>query len=153
MLYIFQRPANRRAMIFLTILYILFPALILPYAEAPIKGFSGGVGPIELQFTYTPTEVFAMIATYGEAGRTCYRLIELTAALHRALPTTSWVQQIPRIGRAILLVDFVENAGIVFMLTQFPAQNSSLAFFTSMITTTKWVLFGTSPPLFTCFSE
>lgn len=162
MLTLFQRLANRRAMIVLTVVYILFPAVILPYAEAHIKAYSGGIGPIDLRFTYTPAEVFAMVAAYGEAGRAFYRMIELTAdiaypitytlffgtiltaALRRAFPATSWVQQIPLIGWLTLLVDFAENSGIVVMLTQFPAQNETIALVTSMFTTTKWVLFGTT---------
>ncbi len=160
MLTLFQRLANRRAIIVLSVLYTLFPAAILPWAETQIKSFSGGVGPIDLRFTYTASEVFAMVAAYGEAGRSFYRIIEFTAdvaypllyalffgalltgALRRAFPAHTWMQQIPLLAGVMLLVDFAENIGIVIMLTQFPVQNETVATITSILTTTKWILFG-----------
>ena len=39
---------------------------------------SGGVGPIDLQFFYTPDKVYSMVSAYGESGRASYRLFELT---------------------------------------------------------------------------
>ena len=57
---------------------ILFIAVILPRQGAKIEASSGGVGPIDLQFFYTPEKAYSMVSAYGEVGRASYRLFELT---------------------------------------------------------------------------
>jgi hypothetical protein len=160
MLALFQRLANARALAVLTVFYILFPAVILPAAEAQIKAYSGGVGPIDLKFTYTPAEVFQMVEAYGEQGRAFYRTVELTgdilypiaytlffgtlltAVLRRAFPQNTMVQRLPLLAVLGFLFDMAENVGIVTMLSQFPTQSETVAQLTSIFTTLKWVTFG-----------
>lgn len=160
MLAFFQRLSTARPLAVLIVLYILFPAAILPAAEAQMKLYSGGVGPIDLKFSYTPTEVFQMVAAYGEEGRAFYRILEmtldviypiaytllfgalLTAVLRRAFPQNSLVHSLALLPAICFLLDMGENIGIITMLTQFPTQSESVAQITSFLTTLKWICFG-----------
>jgi hypothetical protein len=161
MLALFQRLSHARPLAVLTLLYVMFPALILPAAEAQMKAYSGGVGPIDLKFTYTPAEVFGMVSAYGEAGRAFYRTIELTAdilypiaytlffgalltaILRRAFPQNPMVHRLALIPVLSFVMDMGENIGIITMLTQFPTQSELVAQVTGIFTTLKWVTFGT----------
>jgi hypothetical protein len=49
-----------------------FNAVIFPNQQAKMEA-SGGTGPIDLLFFYTPDKVYSMIESYGEAGRASYR--------------------------------------------------------------------------------
>ena len=160
MLALFQRLSSARPLAVLTLLYILFPAIVLPPIESQLKGYSGGMGPIDLKFTYTPTEVFQMVAAYGEQGRAYYRMIEmtvdilyplaytlffgalLTAILRRAFPGNSMVQRLALLTPLCFLLDMAENIGIITMLSQFPAQPEAVAQITALFTTAKWVAFA-----------
>ncbi len=160
MLALFQRLATPRTFAVLTLVYIFFPALILPAAEAQIKAYSGGAGPIDLKFTYTLDEVFQMVEAYGEEGRAFYRTVELTAdilypiaytlffgtlltaVLRRAFPHNTLVHRLALIPVLGFLLDMAENVGIVTMLSQFPAQSETVAQMTGIFTTLKWVSVG-----------
>lgn len=160
MLALFQRLSSARPLAVLTLLYILFPAIVLPPIEAQLKGFSGGFGPIDLKFTYTPAEVFQMVEAYGEAGRAYYRSIEMTvdilyplaytlffgalitAILRRAFPNNQMVQRLALLTPLCFLLDMAENVGIITMLNQYPTLSELIAQITSLFTTAKWVAFG-----------
>ena len=130
---------------------------VMPVA-AGILAFAANnsVLPIDLMFFYTPEEVFAMIDKYGEAGRSIYWKIELTADIIYPLAYTlffslliSWLFQrgfssnhqiqkwnvIPVGG---WLFDVLENAGIVSMLAVYPAKPAFLAWLTMIFGSLKW---------------
>jgi hypothetical protein len=151
--------ANAKTISLFIALYALIAAGILPRAEKRIKADSGGVGPIDLRFSYTPEEVYEMIAAYGEQGRRFYAVIELTmdliypfvyATLLALLITSSFRRLLPRdhaLQRAhvlpygVMLADYLENVGVVTMLIRYPARYPLLARITSVFTSTKWIGF------------
>jgi hypothetical protein len=156
------RYANGRNILIFLALFIVMNAAILPWAGGRIDSYSGGVGPIDLQTSYTPAQVYAMVAAYGEQGRSFYILFELigdslypliyggffalllTFLWQRALPANQAVQKINVLPVILILVDFVENAGIITLLATYPSQLTAVAQITSLFTSLKWILFGTS---------
>lgn len=159
MLAFFQRLAHARPLAVLTVFYVLFPAVLLPAAEAQLNSYSGGFGPIDLLFGYTPAQVFEMVAAYGEEGRAFYRTLELSldilypvaytlffgallaAVLPRAFPQNRMFHRLALLPLVVFVIDMGENLGIVTMLSQYPVQSESVAQFTSLLTSLKWVSF------------
>jgi hypothetical protein len=155
-----QTLAHARPLAILTLFYVLFPAVILPAAEAQLKAYSGGFGPIDLLFGYTPAQVFEMVAAYGEEGRAFYRTLELTldviypiaytmffsalltAVLPRAFPHRPAAHHLALLPLPAFLIDMAENIGIVTMLSQYPTQSETVAQISSLLTTAKWLWFG-----------
>ena len=140
-------------------LFIAFNAVIFPLAGARIQALSGGVGPLDLQFSYTPETAYEMLAAYGE-GRTFYVLIEMTADVvypvaysllfgllitylfQRGFPGNAALQRLALLPFGAMLADYLENAGIVTLLLSYPSQLTALAQATSFFTTAKWTLVG-----------
>lgn len=135
---------------------LLFVALILPSTEAQMKATSGGVGPIDLQFFYTPEQVYSMVGAYGEAGRAFYRTFELTGDIIYPIIYTlffslllSWLfrrgfagasrwQRLNVLPFGALLFDLLENSCIVTMLSIYPATPTLLAWLATSFTMVKW---------------
>ncbi|MEW5986985.1 MAG: hypothetical protein AB1791_10165 [Chloroflexota bacterium] len=157
---LFQLARGRVILVFL-VLEVLFN-VIFQVIGTRIRAASGGVGAIDLLFTYTPEQVFGMVAAYGEAGRRLYAWVEVTADLvypivyslffsllitylfRRASISeklTRWAGFVPLTGA---LFDYAENIGIVTMLLSFPAQPAAVALLSSIFTTIKWLLAGAS---------
>jgi hypothetical protein len=136
---------------------------IMPVA-AGILAFAANnsVLPIDLMFFYTPEEAFAMIDKYGEAGRSLYWKIELTADIIYPITYTlffglllSWLFQRGFSSNHLIqkwnvmpvgawLFDMLENAGIVSMLAMYPAKPAFLAWLTMIFGTLKWTFAAVS---------
>ena len=54
-------------------LMLLVGMVIVPSVGSKLEAFSGGSGPIDLLFSYTPEKAYSMIASYGDEGRALYR--------------------------------------------------------------------------------
>jgi hypothetical protein len=141
---------------------IFFNAIVLPEQQAKIESGSGGVGPIDLQFFYTPEKVYSMIAAYGDEVRVSYRTFELTGdilypivyTLFFALAIT-WLFQRGFASNGTMhkynvvpfggwLFDLLENLGIVSMLSVFPSTPALLAWVSTIFTLIKWLFAGTT---------
>lgn len=136
---------------------MFFNTVVLPNKQAMIEAGSGGVGPIDLQFFYTPEKVYSMVAAYGEAGRANYRLFELTGDIlypivytlffslaitwlfQRGFATHSVMQKFNVTPFGGWLFDLFENLGIVAMLTVYPSTPAPLAWVTAIFTMVKWL--------------
>lgn len=140
----------------------LFMGLILPAGETLLKGGSGGVGPLDLQFFYTPQKAYAVIAAHGEYGRAFYRNFELTVDIlypivytlflslfiswlfQRGFEAGSDMQRLNATPFGAWAFDLLENLGIVTMLSVYPATPALLAWLTAVFTMVKWVFAGAS---------
>jgi hypothetical protein len=136
---------------------MVFNAVLLPRQQAKIEAASGGVGPIDLQFFYTPEKVYSMIAAYGEAGRADYRMFELTGDLiypivytlffallvtwlfQRGFARDSRMQKMNVIPLGAWLFDLLENLGIVTLLSIYPSTPAVLAWIAALFTLVKWL--------------
>jgi hypothetical protein len=155
-----DKHANGKGIFSVAALYLLIAAGILPRIEKAMKAGSGGTGPIDLRFFYSPDEAYRMIESYGEDGRRNYALVEstvdivypltyatllsliLTFAYRRVAGPDHPLQQARLLPYGVMLVDFSENAGIVTMLLRYPARYNALARLTSVFTLTKWLGFA-----------
>lgn len=117
------------------------------------------VMPLDLMFFYTPERAFEMMDRYGEAGRSIYLRIELTADIIYPIIYTlffglllSWLFQrgfsqnspmqkwnIAPVGS--FFFDLLENVGIVSMLMMYPSQPAILAWITMLFGSLKWGFF------------
>jgi len=136
---------------------VFFNAVILPAQQANIERVSGGTGPIDLLFFYTPEKVYGMIASYGDEARASYRLFELTGDIlypivytlffslaltwlfQRGFASTSPMQKYNVVPFGGWFFDLLENLGIVAMLSIFPSTPGALAWITAVFTLMKWL--------------
>jgi hypothetical protein len=153
-----QRWATGRNVLILLVVFLLFEIVILPVAGARIETYSGGFGPLDLTLGLSPAAIYQRLGAYGSSGRMFYLLTELTAdvlfpityglffslalalVFERAFPADSPLQQLCLVPLAGMLIDFLENVGIVWMLLVYPQQLSTVAALTSAVTVLKWIL-------------
>ncbi len=139
---------------------VLFNAVIMPNQQAKLEAASGGIGPIDLQFFYTPEKVYSMITAYGDAGRASYRITELTADIiypivytlffallitwlfQRGLPADSQMQKMNVVPLGGWLFDLLENLCIITMLSIHPSTPAVLAWVAALFTLAKWLFAG-----------
>ena len=145
---------------------------ILFIAEALMMGYimplAGGilalaannsVLPLDLMFFYTPEQAFEMMDRYGEAGRSIYFRIELTADIiypiiytlfyglllswlfQRAFKPDSNMQKWNVMPVGAWFFDLLENVGIVSMLMMYPSKSSIFAWITMIFGSLKWGFF------------
>jgi hypothetical protein len=135
----------------------LMMGYIMPLA-AGIMAFAANnhVLPLDLMFFYTPTQAFEMIDKYGEAGRSIYLKIELTADIiypiiytlfyglliswlfQRAFRSDSRMQKWNIMPVGAWFFDLLENVGIVSMLAVYPSKPAILAWLTMLFGSLKW---------------
>ena len=153
----FHSWAKGRWVLIMFIADALMAGYVMPLA-AGIMAFAANnsVLPLDLMFFYTPEQAFAMIDKYGEAGRSIYWKIELTADIIYPIIYTlffgllmSWLFQRGFTSNSPMqkwnvmpvggwLFDMLENAGIVSMLAMYPARPEFLAWLTMIFGTLKW---------------
>ena len=133
---------------------------IMPLA-AGIMAFAANnsVMPLDLMFFYTPQQAFEMMDRYGEAGRSVYWKIELTADIiypiiytlfyglllswlfQRAFKADSIMQKWNVMPFGAWIFDMLENVGIVSMLMMYPSQPEIMAWLTMLFGSMKWGFF------------
>ena len=149
--------ATRRNILLLLAVFIVINAGILPVAGARIESYSGGVGPLDLMLGYTPADAYAALAAYGDEGRPFYLLIELTVdllyalvyalffaltiiyCLTQVLPPGHVLQRAALVPLLAMLADFAENAGIAWLLLNYPNRLDGVASLAGTITAIKWI--------------
>jgi hypothetical protein len=120
---------------------------------------NNSVMPLDLMFFYTPEAVSAMMDKYGEAGRSIYLRIELTADIiypiiytlffglliswlfQRAFKPDSTMQKWNVMPVGSWLFNMLENVGIVSMLMGYPSKDAIVAGLTMIFGALKWAFF------------
>jgi hypothetical protein len=143
-------------------LEIFFNVVILPNQQAKLMAVSGGTGPIDLQFFYTPEKVYSMVASYGDEGRASYRIFELTGDIiypivytllfslliawlfKRGFAPNSPMRKLNVVPFGAWLFDLFENLGIATMLSIHPAAPPFVAWASAVFTVIKWGFAGAS---------
>lgn len=153
----FHAWAKGRWVLVMFIADALMQGYVMPLA-AGIMAFAANnsVLPLDLMFFYTPEQAFAMIDKYGEAGRSIYWKIELTADIiypiiytlffgllmswlfQRGFKSNSAIQKWNVMPVGGWLFDLLENVGIVSMLSMYPAKPEFLAWLTMIFGSIKW---------------
>jgi hypothetical protein len=155
-----DRLATSRNILLYLALYLALNAAVLPLAQARIEAASGGIGPLDSQFTYSPTRAYAALAAYGNDGRQFYGIVEVTAGLvypaiyglffaltiaycfRRVMPPGHFAHRLALLPLVAALLDYVENALIVVLIMAYPERLAGLAVAAGLITALKSILFA-----------
>jgi len=119
-----------------------------PFGVAELKSITGGIGILDMEFLYSPSQAYLHLAAMGEAGRAfalthivpldlilpavytlAYALV-ITWLLRQWLPAGSrWhrLNVVPVIGG---ICDYCENFGIIAMILAWPQELHGVASFT-----------------------
>lgn len=149
-----------RVMILL-VAFALMMGYVMPLAGGILAlAANNSVIPLDLMFFYAPEQAFDMIEKYGEAGRSLYFRIELTADIlypviytlffglllswlfQRAFQPGSSIQKLNVVPLGMLFFDLLENIGIISMLSMYPAIPTFMAWITMLFGSLKWGLFA-----------
>lgn len=150
--------SRRRVLAGLMILFTILSMVVFPYVSTRLAELSGGVRMIDMETSYTPNQVFKMVAAYGNEGRSLYILTTCTADLlfpfnysflfalliiatyRRAFPRGKMVRLVYLAPFATAFFDLLENTGLVLLLASYPQQWILVAQIASLFTTLKWAL-------------
>lgn len=154
-----RRFATGRIILAFFLLMLVFAAYIVPNLQKTLEASSGGNGPIDLLFSYSPETAYSMIASYGEAGRAAYLrfavssdiaypvvysiffALSLTWLLLRcAAPSSKW-QWLNLLPFGSWAFDWLENLNLATMLARYPDTVEMAARIGSVCTSIKW-MFG-----------
>jgi len=143
------------------IILLIADALMMGYIMPLAGGImalaaNNSVLPLDLMFFYSPAKAFEMMDKYGEAGRSIYLKIELTADIiypiiytlfyglliswlfQRAFRSESKMMKLNVMPVGAWFFDLLENAGIVAMLVMYPAKPAAMAWLTMIFGSLKW---------------
>lgn len=148
--------ASRQVIVLLMVIFMILSMVVFPAVSRRLTELSGGTGMIDMLTGYTPSQVFGMVAAYGEDGRSLYTLSSLTAdtlfpldyaLLFALILTATYRRAFPR-GRLLRVLalapflaggfDLLENLGVVTLLAAYPQQPVLVAQVTGLFTTFKW---------------
>ena len=153
----FHQWAIGRLVITLLIVYGFFAGYVMPLMAANMNTAARQiVSPLDLMFFYSPQQAFEMMDRYGDAGRTTYLTIELTAdivypiasalffslllswLLQRGFKPDSRIQRFNITPVGSWFFDLIENAVIVPMILIYPTQSPILEWLAMILGSVKW---------------
>lgn len=151
--------ATTRNILILLLAYLFFPMFALPRAGRALQEASGQANfqPLDLRPGFTPDQAWKSLEALGPAGRESYRFTEMVTDIAyplvygiffallivflfqqaggRLARMTAWAW-IPIAGT---LFDWMENFGIIRMLSVFPERADGWAQFASRMGQVKWL--------------
>lgn len=157
-----DRWATGRMILALTAGFVLFSAVVFPAVVERIEAYSGGVGPLDVEFSFSAQEAYSRIEAYGPEGRQLYAWVEATLdvafpviaasllsllilfLLRRAFPDSRTIRRLGLVPFGTLAADLLENTGILVLLLSYPTRLDGLAELTSLVVSAKWILVVTS---------
>ena len=143
--------SNGRNILILLVLFLFAILVVIPALYPAFQTLDTLPG-------YTPEKAYELISSYGDQGRQSYVITELTLDLiyplilallfsaaifytfQRGFPGLAWSGRLALIPFAIMLVDYLENACIIFMLRSYPRQIPIVASISNVFTITKLTL-------------
>jgi hypothetical protein len=154
-----DRTANGKLLIFLLLIYAMFPTYFLKNAEEKINQLAGKkIGVIDLTVGFNPQKTLQMVANYGDEARAYYAQTEMTTDViypivyafllgiiltllyrNKAYKPFPWINLLPFIA---LIFDYLENICIVSLLNNYPSQSMMMANFCEIFKLLKWLSLG-----------
>ncbi len=138
-------------------LYAFYLASVMPAQSLESHTYAGNWGGPDRHFFYTPDDLYAQVATWGEAGRRQYIkfrlgldigfafsyaafLITVTVvALRKAWPGIARRRRLLLVALIPMGCDLLENALGIGLVGAFPARFDALAWLATSITALKWI--------------
>ena len=156
-----SRKTLWRVFIVLLVFFAGWSLLMLgrPYGVAGLKDLSGGVGPVDMTFYYTPDHVYQVMEQMGQAGRQAYGrfvLLDLVYipiyAAFLGVGLNLFMRELGLVGRRIYawrmlpvyagIADGGEEASLVAILGNYPERLDGVVEFMNLFTMTKMCLFS-----------
>jgi hypothetical protein len=132
---------NTLILLGLVILINIFLALTM--------GGNPNLQPLDLQFSYSPERAYELLSAYSETERFYYMIAELTLDVVYPLVYGTLLSfilymlhnnfRIAKLPYDVVVIDYLENIGIVIMLINYPTRINWLASITGVFTTLKWL--------------
>jgi len=129
-------------------------ALVIGVGQ-PIDGSNGSIQLLDTMLNYSVEEAYEQIKAYGKNGRTVcvfntLILDSLFPLLYGAFMSLILVflfqgtkyKALVIMPLMIVLVDYVENTHIAFLLINFPEKLPNVVYWSNLVTLTKWTLVG-----------
>lgn len=139
-------------LVLILILFVIFP-LMTSFYSAQDKN----VAEIDTQFYISPSNLHKIISDYTDEGRELYALNHITGdailplvyafffgsmitfILRHLFVEDYWIQRFNLFPFGSLIIDYVENLCVIFLLISYPIKLSWLYQLTSLVITTKWL--------------
>ncbi len=153
------RQAQPKNILFLLLLLLLMTLFVFPYYTERIVP-DGGPTVLDLRFGFSAEEAHGTLDAFGEKGRAVYLEMILIADtiypliyglfliflasffLKRSLKPGNEFRVVNLLALDAVIFDFLENAGIAYMVGQFPLRADFVAGLTSVFNILKWVMVG-----------
>lgn len=154
MIYIVRKIYSPETYFLMAVLLIIMILGVLPAAVEGVEHWSSGVGILDAEWFYSPSELKSRMALYGKEGREAYLFMLLSADLFFPIlysvffvmilfPLLSLLPSF--IKKKMLLFplvpgffDLLENTGLALSLWLYPRHFSALAWLASACTFLKW---------------
>lgn len=154
-----DRIANSKLLIFLLLIYSIFPAYFLKNAEEKINQLAGKkIAIIDITIGFNPQKTLQSVADYGDEARAYYAQTEMTTDViypivyaflfnvilsllyqNKAYKPFLLVNLLPFLT---LIFDYSENFCIVSLLQNYPSQSLTVAIFCEVFKLLKWFSLG-----------
>jgi hypothetical protein len=132
--------------------FILFMVTILPWVSG-LSQEAGLTQSIDTNFSFDPSTIYPIVASYGADGRLFYLIqrwtFDLIWPLVYAWPLFVTLRKYP-IGRLALLpwlataLDYLENSVFTILVALYPLELSWLPILGVLMSLLKWIALGTS---------
>ena len=144
------------------VVFVLFTALVLPQQASTAERETGSTASPDTSIFYTPTQLYAIAAEYGESGRQAYvrarftfdliwplvYVLFLTTALswitNRAFATGSRWRRANLAPLLAGLFDYLENLAASLVLARYPEITPIVDWLAPLFTLLKWTVLGAS---------
>jgi hypothetical protein len=151
-----KRYATGRIIFSFLFLLFVFSAFLIPSAGDKLKSISGGVGFIDLLFSYTPETIQSMLNSYGNEGISFYKNFTITIDLFypiiyslflalliawlfkKSISTESKMHYLSIVPLFSWIFDWLENINILIMLYIYPNIPHFVVNISSICTSIKW---------------
>ncbi len=153
------KQAQVRNILFLLLLLLLMNLFVFPYYTEQIVP-DNGPSILDLRFGFSAEEAYGTLEAFGEQGRAIYRKMLLVADtiyplvyglllmllasffLKRTIKPGNEFRVVNLLAVDAVIFDFLENAGIAYMIGQFPLRADFVAGLASVFNILKWVMVG-----------
>lgn len=134
----------RNVLILLSLIVVINILLALSLGNNP------KLKPLDLEFSYSPSKAYEMLAMYNEHERSIYVLVELTLdilypiiyslCLSFALLLLYGKMKLAKLPLFLVVFELLENACITLVLVNYPHQHPWIIQIASLFTSMKWIL-------------
>lgn len=152
---------NFKTAIIITIVFVLFLVLVLPWFSATSYRATGVKDSPDTSFIYTAEDLYQVAESYKEEGRRSYIvlrwtfdviwpfvymsfLVVWTVLLGKIISHKRYVHQLYKVAISAMIFDFFENIGATIVMARYPVKSGVVAIVTPYMTSIKWGLLGAS---------